>query len=74
MCLCRMLKYKETQFEKTKQHFPHYENEQLCEINIDLKKAINNLREENKKLKSKYIKIEVIFYTAGFSIQRKRTR
>jgi hypothetical protein len=45
--------------EKAKRHYPHYENEQLCEINNELKKANNELRIENRKLKAKIIKQEV---------------
>ena len=48
--------------DKAKRHFPHYENEQLCELNTDLKKANNELRAENRRLKAKIIKQEVYIY------------
>ena len=45
--------------EKMRRHVPHYENEQLCELNIDLKKTVNELKIENKQLKAKNIKLGV---------------
>ena len=58
--LIRVLRIRERTFEKVRKHYPHYENEQLCEINIDLKKGINELRLENRKLKAKLMKRDVM--------------
>ncbi len=54
--LHRISRFREQFNEKTKAHYSYYDSEKLSEINLELKKTINVLKQDNLKLKSLLIK------------------
>jgi len=69
MLLLRVGRFREHVNEKSRIHTSYYDSEKLSEINLELKKAINVLKQENSKLKSLLIKNKREYEMQGKEIE-----